>query len=116
MIPILDQARTLLLSRGLHAEEYNASCLNVWATDVPSLQDRKLSHDMSRLYSNAAHLTIQFPGPGQCRYEIAGDPDEILVAVLAVYERYLKEGGSLDEAVAKTIPGSERYLTIRPGR
>jgi hypothetical protein len=116
MSPILHNARSLLLSRGLHAEEYNACCLNVWATDAPSVGGLKLSHDLSRLYSDEAHLTIQFPGPGQCRYEIAGDPTEILDQVLAVYALYLKDGGALDEAVAKTIPESERYLTVRPGR
>ncbi len=116
MSQILDDARALLVAHGLHAEEYNASCLNVWATEVPSKMGHNLSHDLSRLYSNEAGLTIQFPGPGQCRYEIAGDAAEILEKVLAVYSQYINEGGTLDEAVAKTIPDSECYLTIRPGR
>jgi hypothetical protein len=116
MNSVLDRARTVLLSRGLHAEEYNASCLNVWATDAASRTGLKLTHDLSRLYAGGARLTIQFPGPGQCRYEIAGDPDDILEKVVAVYARYREEGGTLDEAVAKTIDDSQRYLTVLSGR
>jgi hypothetical protein len=116
MSPILAQARALLLSRGLHGEEYNANCLNVWAKEVPSASGLVISHDLSRLYADEARLTAQFPGPGQCRYEIAGDPEEVVAKVLAVYGLYLREGGTLGKAVSKTIPDSEHYLTIRPGR
>jgi hypothetical protein len=116
MSAILERARTLLQSHGLRAEEYNAQCLNEWATDSLSVGGLKLSHDMTRLYANETHLTVQFPGPGQCRYEVTGEPAEILQMVLAVYARYFKEGGTLAEAVAKSVPESESFLSIRPGR
>src|SRR4051812_41024795 len=114
MVTVLETAKAQLRSRGLHAEEYGANSLNVWATELPARDGIKLSHDMSRLYSDGSRLTVQFPGPGQCRFAISGDPAEILDLIGAVYALYLERGGTVANVVTELVPDAERHVIGRP--
>lgn len=110
MDAMLEVARTHLRSRGLSAEEYCSNVLNVWATENPSRDGIKFSHDMSRIYTEGAQLRVVFPGPGQLMYTICGDPSQIIELVGGVYTHYRDDGGTVANAVAAIIPDAEKYI------
>lgn len=114
MTPILEQARTHLHALGLRAEEYSPSCLNIWATETPFVGGLTRTPDLSRLYAEGERLTVLFPGPGQCRYAMSGEPAEILPLITTVYRLYLEKGGTVSKAVEEQVPDAERFVIGRP--